>query len=153
MAKRVQARIATVGIKRLQRELRKMIPGADKETRAVVREAVEQVATEARRRTPVRTGRLRSSIKGSAAGSRGTVYSRLVYAPPHEFGARLFPHRGGVGAKATKSRRGEPARPQRPTTVKASRMIFGALDAKQDDVERSLLAGFRDLARKHGFND
>ena len=153
MAKRVvDARIATVGVKRLHRDLRKMVPGAEKEARAIVREGVRLVETEAQRRAPVRTGRLRASIKGSAAGMRGTVYSRLIYAPPHEFGAALFPHRGGVGAKATKGRRDEPARPQRPTTVKASRMIYGALDAKQDDVGRSLLAGFRDLARKHGFH-
>ena len=72
---------------------------------AVIRQdfirAIQVGVRSAKRNAPVKTGRLRRSIRGYVGGFRGVIYSELIYARRQEFGNRRMPYfvrRGWISA-------------------------------------------------------
>ena len=125
--------IATVGFRRLARDFKLMAPDAAVAMRGVIRDSLEPIAATARRRAPVRTGRLSNSIRARAAGTRGSIRSQLPYARVHEFG-------GTVAPRGT------------PITISASRMVYGAIDEQKVATESRLICGMERMVRRHGFH-
>lgn len=133
MPAKAGVQVATVGFRRLARDLRAMNPEAGGEMRELIRSSVGIVAARARARAPVRTGRLRDSIKPAVRGTRGAVVSRLPYAPVHEFGGEIRPHGGAV-------------------RIRRREMVHGAIREQRGLVERDLQRRFDALARRHGWH-
>ena len=79
--------IEVEGLKELSRDLKKLDKELLKELKAVNKDAAEVVATEARVLVPVRSGRLKSSIKASGtqaaglvrAGKAGVPYTKVIH--------------------------------------------------------------------------
>ncbi len=77
------------GLRELSKSLRLVEDGLQKEITGVFKRAAEKVADEARRRVPVRSGRLRDSIRPYATQRAAGVRmgkARVPYAGPVEFG-------------------------------------------------------------------
>lgn len=88
MAGRAGAAIEVKGGPELRRSLSKLEKDAG-DLKAVNREAAQDVEREAESLVPVRSGRLRSTIKSRASKKAASVVAggaRAVYAPPIHFG-------------------------------------------------------------------
>lgn len=109
-----------------------MGPDAVKEVRGVIKDAAQIVATRAGQRSPRRTGRLAGSFRATTSGDKGVVRSRLPYAGVHEFGGVIRPK----GA---------------PIQIRASRMVYGAMDEERDRVAEALGDGIDRAARRNGW--
>lgn len=85
-----EASIQVDGLDELRRLVRKAPPEIRKQLRATNKAAAEIVAAEARVLVPVRSGRLRSSIKATAGQKEASVKAgtaaRVPYAGPVHFG-------------------------------------------------------------------
>jgi phage gpG-like protein len=111
--------------------LRAVDRDALKEVQQVTKRAAEIVATEAKIRAPKLTGALAGSIRATTSGARGIVRSPLPYANVQEWGGR-------VGRN-------------KRTFVRGRHFVMGALEDKQDTVQRALADGFDDVLRRNGF--
>ena len=130
--------IATGGLRKLQRDLRAMIPDAARETRETVKEALQPMVAVARSRGHSRrqTGELGDSWKATMRGAQGALTNPLPQAKPLEFGGTIAP-------------RGTPI-----SLAPATNMVYGpggAIEKGKAETERRLLTGFASLARRHGF--
>lgn len=126
------------GLRELKRDLRRLEPQVRAELRTeAFRKAANIVAAEARTLVPVRTGRLRASIKGTTSGFKGVVRSPLPYANVIHWG-------GTTGRGHSRTRPGS-------VRVKGSFFITRALDRKRGQVEDQLLEGIHDVARRNGW--
>lgn len=121
------ARIQVHGAKELRRALTRM--GADvKDLTRIHKEAAEDVARVARERAPVRSGRLRKSVKARATRTRGTVQAgggAVVYAGPIHFG---WPKRN----------------------IEPQPFIYDALDERRDEVIGRYEERIAELVRRVG---
>ena len=83
-------RLEVEGLDELRRVLRRAPEMAQAEMAISMQRATYRVETEAKRRAPVDTGRLRSSltsrVRRGASSVEGTVGTRLHYAPYMEYG-------------------------------------------------------------------
>lgn len=133
MAEQIDVAVRIEGYSQFRRDLRAIDRDLDKDLRASLKKAVErEVLPAAKALTPVRTGKLRESLKARASGNRVAVDSRLPYANVQHWG-------GNVGrGKATHVR----------GTLFASR----AVDARQEKIVDVVGDGIEDLARRHGFH-
>lgn len=119
------------GLRANQRALRAVSEDTKTEMKDVHREAAEIVAADARRRAPVRSGRLRSSIRATAVLSGGRV--RLGFG-------------GGVPALyAGPIHFGWPARRIRPQPF-----VYDALDPRRPDVLKLYEERMDELTKKYG---
>lgn len=90
------------GLKKLQRDLKKAENGLTKDVKAVNKEAAEIVAQEVRTRAPVRSGRLKKSVRAGATltsgvvriGNASTPYSKpIIFGwPKHHIKPNPFPY-------------------------------------------------------------
>lgn len=126
------ARVEVKGLKELRASVRHMDRATLRLIQGVTRAGAQVVATEARGLAPRRTGRLGSSIVASTQGTSGIVRSPLPYAKVHEYGGTIHPR--GV-----------------PITIQRSSYVGRALDAKAEEVGRTLAEGFDRLARANGW--
>lgn len=115
-----------------RRALREVDREADKELGAAIREQTKQVAAGAGRRAPRRTGALAASYRGSASGLRGVVFSRLPYAPVHEYGGTISP-------------RGT------PIAIRASAPVTREVEARQEKIIDAVGDGIERAAKRAGF--
>jgi len=118
------------GLRELQRDLRRMGDDTKTAMKPTHLEAAEIVASEGRRRAPVRTGRLRSSVKASAVMSGGRV--RIGYGG------------GAPSLYAGPIHFGWPARRIRPQPF-----IYDALDPKRPDVLELYERRIDELSKKY----
>lgn len=106
------------GLDKLQRALRRAgETDVPKRLKQVAKDAAQLVADEAARRTPVKTGRLRNSIRAAGQAKQGLVRmgtSKVPYAGPIDFGG--YP-------------KGRPFKSK-------GRILYPALDAASAEVER-----------------
>lgn len=121
------------GLIELQRALRQVEASLPRELRSANKAAAEIVAEEARRLVPVRTGRLRDSIKAradqrSASVKAGTA-ARVPYANAVHWGYRNRPQGGSNW----------PARP----------FIYDALYARREDVAAAYQESVKKLMRQN----
>jgi phage gpG-like protein len=75
------------GLSAFRKALREVSPDAEKEFARTLRTYGTRARDRARSRAPVQTGALRKSIKHSVTKTQASVYSNLVYARAHEWGA------------------------------------------------------------------
>jgi len=81
--------VEVVNGRQLRKQLADIGEEATEDLRLANLEGVDQVLEEALKRVPVKTGRLKATIRGSATKTRGTVRAgtaRLRYALPIHFG-------------------------------------------------------------------
>lgn len=101
------------GLSDLRRVLRKVDKNLDRSVSQALRGVAAEVRQRARAKAPVKSGALRRSIKYSVRPMGASVYSRLDYAPVHEFGGRVrpkgtpirVPRRRYIGRAVKESRR------------------------------------------------
>lgn len=125
MAGRGGAAVEVEGAPQLRRALRRMGDGAADLT-AANREAARDVEAEAEHRVPVRTGRLRSSIKSRATKRAAAVVgggARAIYGPPIHFGWRR-------------------------RNIEPNPFLYSALDARRDDVVKRYEDRIDDLVER-----
>jgi HK97 gp10 family phage protein len=86
------AGIQVNGLRELRRELKRVSADLPKELAQANHDAAEIVAAEARRRVPVRSGKLRGSVRSLRGQARGVVAAgraSVPYAGVTEFGGRI----------------------------------------------------------------
>lgn len=130
--------IATGGLRKLQRDLRAMIPDAAVEARQVIKAALGPMLRVAQDQGLARaqTGELGDSWRATVRGTVGKLSNPLPQANPLEFGGTIAP-------------KGTPI-----SLAPATHMIYGpggAIEQGKDETERELLVGFERLAHRHGF--
>jgi phage gpG-like protein len=125
-------RIQVKGLRELQRDLRKLQPAAGKELRGELRKGAGTVATAARPKAPVATGKLAASYRAGATNRGAFVRSRLPYAAIHEYG-------GTINPKGT------------TIHIRESAPIRKAIDAKANQIVDDIADGIERLAKRHGW--
>ena len=106
------AQVEVVGLREVQSALRALDNSFARELTPLNRKAAQVVATEATSRVPVRSGRLKASIRATAQQRQGEVKAgraTVPYAGPIEFGWAAH-------------------------NITAQPFLFPALDAKKEDV-------------------
>ena len=114
------------GLNRLVRELGKIDPELQDEIKSLNRELAEDVSDVAARKAPVRSGRLRKSIRAGASKRSGSVKA----------GKKAVPYAGPIHF-------GWPSRRIAPNTF-----LWDALDSRRDDVERQYVQRVEEIARR-----
>lgn len=126
------------GLREFQASLKEADGESQKKLRLVLNEAAEIVATGARRRAPVRSGRGRASIKASSSQREARVKeggAKAAYMPFIDFG-------GSVGRNKSVKRRYYPE----------GRLIYPAYGAQRDNIERLLEKRLVELAEDSGLD-
>lgn len=130
--------IATGGIRKLQRDLKAMVPGAVVEMRQTIKGALAPMLRVAKEQAYKRrqTGELGDAWIASVRGTSGALRNRLPQARPLEFGGTIAP-------------KGTPI-----SLAPATNMVYGpggAIEEGKHETERGLLLGFERLSRRNGF--
>lgn len=122
-----KAAIQVEGAKQLRRALTDMGDDSVDEMRVVNLEGVEMVLGTALTRVPVRTGKLKATVRGSATKTRGTIRAgkkKVPYAGVVHFGN---PHTG----------------------IEPNMFLYDAIDARRDEVITVYENFVQGLKRKH----
>lgn len=143
MARRPPSRrrssIEVQGVKVLIQRLRKMDDGTVAELKRVYVQSATVVLRNAMPRVPVRTGRLKQTLRVSGTTRGGSVKAggkrAAPYAGPVHFG---WPNR----PNQAKDQQGGPIQP--------NPFLYSALDNRRDEVERVFLNGILKVARRAG---
>lgn len=141
MARRPRARIEIEGLRDARRAIRRVSDDSKTELRGAHQAVSEIVARQAKFEVPVRSGRLRASIRAGATTTRGQVKAGgygVRYAGPIHFGWSSRPN-------SARGWRGGPIDPQPFIYEAADRRIRDVLD----EYERQLGA----IIRRHGLDD
>lgn len=112
-----------------------------KHLRVKLKAIAEDVAEEARKNVPVKTGRAKASIRAGASGSTAYVAGGKATVPYYgwlDFGGVLKP----VGGRRNTIRRSRP---------KGGRFIIPAVERKRPKIEKAAQEAFEDTAREVGF--
>lgn len=110
------------GLRDIRRGLRQVSMAADKAVQGELSDVAGTVAKRAQARAPVRSGKLQRSIRKSVTLKRGAaITSNVPYAAIHEWGGQISP-------------RGT------PITIKPSRMMSGAVDESDADIDAAVRA-------------
>lgn len=136
---RKRSSIEVQGVKVVIRALRKMDDGTKSELKRVYIQSANVVFRNALPRVPVRSGRLKETVRVSATTRGGSVKAggkrSAPYAGPVHFG---WPNR----PNQAKDQQGGPIRP--------NPFLYSALDSRRDQVELMFAMGIEKLARKAG---
>jgi hypothetical protein len=135
-----RGRIDVQGVKVVTKQLRTMSDGTRKELKSIYIQSANVVFRNAMPRVPVRSGRLKSTMRVSASTRSGSVRAggkrSAPYAGPIHFG---WPNRPNLG----RSWYGGPISP--------NPFLYSALDARRDEVEFAFFKGVMKAAKKAGF--
>lgn len=138
-ASRKRSEIEVSGVKVFQRRLAKMDDGTVAELKRVYVQSANVVYRNAMPRVPVRSGRLKETLRVSATNRSGSVKAggkrSAPYAGPVHFG---WPNR----PNQAKEWQGGPIYP--------NPFLYSALDARRSQVEEMFERGIVKLARKAG---
>ena len=136
-----RGRIEVQGVKVFTTQLRKMDDGTRKELRKVYVQSAAVVFRNAMPRVPVRSGRLKSTMRVSASTRSGSVRAggkrSAPYAGPVHFGWPNRPNRA-------RSWQGGPIAP--------NPFLYSALDARRSEVEGMFARGVMKAAKKAGLS-
>jgi hypothetical protein len=136
-----RGRIEVHGVKILINQLRKMDGETRNELKRVYVQSANVVYRNAMPRVPVRTGRLKSTMRVTASGRSGAVRAggkrSAPYAGPVHFG---WPNRPNLA----RSWYGGPIRP--------NTFLYSALDARREQVEEMFARGVHKAAKKAGLS-
>lgn len=131
--------IITLGVRKLNADIRKMSGQAPVEVRTVVKDALEPMRRTAISQSPGSHRTIGGRWLASMRGANGALTNRHPGARVNEFGGHITPN---------------PRRQPRGITFEPSHMIYGpggAIEESKQDTERGLLAGFERLARANGW--
>jgi hypothetical protein len=136
-----RGRIEVQGVTVIAKQLRTMSDGTRQELKKVYVQSANIVYRNAMPRVPVRTGRLKSTMRVSASTRSGSVRAggkrSAPYAGPIHFG---WPNRPNL----QRSWYGGPIEP--------NPFLYSALDARRDEVEFAFFKGVMKAAKKAGLN-
>jgi hypothetical protein len=136
---RKRSSIEVQGVKVVQRQLRQMDDGTIAELKRVYVRSANLVYRNAMPRVPVRSGRLKETLRVSATTRAGSVKAgskrSAPYAGPVHFG---WPNR----PNQAKEWQGGPIYP--------NPFLYSALDDRRDEVEQMFFNGIMKVARKAG---
>jgi len=136
-----RGRIDVQGVTVIVRQLKRMDDGTKKELKRVYIQSANIVYRNALPRVPVRSGKLKSSLRVSGTTRAGSVRAggkrSAPYAGPIHFG---WPNRPNL----QKSWYGGPIRP--------NPFLYSALDARRDAVEHAFFVGVMKAAKKAGLS-
>ena len=141
MARRPPVRYEVEGLREARRAIRRVSEDSKTELRGAHRAAAEIVARQARFEVPVRSGRLKASIRAGSTMTKGQVKaggSGIRYAGPIHFGWRTRPD-------VARGWRGGPIRPQP--------FIYKAGDKRIRDVLEEYERQLGAVIRRHGLDD
>jgi hypothetical protein len=134
-----KSRIEVQGVKVVVRQLRQMDDGTKKELKSVYIQSANIVYRNAMPRVPVRSGRLKGTMRVSSSTRSGSVRAggkrSAPYAGPIHFG---WPNRPNM----QKSWYGGPIAP--------NPFLYSALDARRSEVEDAFFRGVMKAAKKAG---
>ena len=136
-----RGRIEVQGVTVVTKQLRTMSDGTRKELKKVYVQSAAVVFRNAMPRVPVRSGRLKSTMRISSTVRSGSVRAggkrSAPYAGPVHFG---WPNRPNTA----KSWQGGPIAP--------NPFLYSALDARRDEVEFMFFRGLMKAAKKAGLS-
>ena len=136
-----RGRIEVQGVKVITKRLRQMDDGTKKELKSIYVQSANIVFRNAMPRVPVRSGRLKSTMRVSSSTRSGSVRAggkrSAPYAGPVHFG---WPNRPNLA----RSWYGGPIRP--------NTFLYSALDARRDEVESLFFLRVNRLAKKVGLD-
>jgi hypothetical protein len=124
------------GLNEFLRDLRKFEPAVSKGFRRRIKGVVEQVAVDARKRAPKKSGKLAKGIRPSVTNKGASLLSKAPHAKLFEFGGRhpVFGHRDRWVF--------QPAKPH----------IFPAVRENEQFVNSEMLAALDDAVSEIGFH-
>lgn len=134
---RSDVRVVTHGIPELQKALKALGNGAEKELKSEFKDIAEEVAEAVRPKVPKRSGRAASSVKGRGTSRGGSIAfggSKAEYYPWLDFGGRVGRNRSI----------------ERPF-VAEGRYVYPTIREKRDDLIRRTDDVIERLAKKAGF--
>jgi len=123
-----RAAVEVEGARELRRALLELGYDVANDLKTVNLEGAEQVLEVALRRVPVRTGRLRDTVRASATKTRGSIragFKRIPYAGPVHFGW--------------------PAR-----NIQPNPFLYDAMDERRDEVVQAYSDNITNLRKKYG---
>jgi hypothetical protein len=136
-----RGRIEVQGVKVVTKQLRQMDDGTKKELKSIYIQSANIVFRNAMPRVPVRSGRLKSTMRVSASTRSGSVRAggkrSAPYAGPVHFG---WPNRPNLA----RSWYGGPIRP--------NTFLYSALDARRAEVEEMFVRGVMKAAKRAGLS-
>jgi hypothetical protein len=136
-----RGRIEVQGVKVITKRLKQMDDGTRKELKSIYIQSANIVFRNAMPRVPVRSGKLKSTLRVSASTRSGSVRAggkrSAPYAGPIHFG---WPNRPNLA----RSWYGGPIRP--------NPFLYAALDARRDEVEFQFARGVMKAAKKAGLS-
>lgn len=118
--------VYAVGLKELRRDLKAIDNALPRELSKQLKQELGPVLADAKALTPVRTGRLRDSLRVSTRGNRAFITSRLPYANPQHWG---WPSRH----------------------IHGSRFAEKAIERNKDNITDGLGDAIDSVSRRHGF--
>jgi hypothetical protein len=134
---RIGTTVEAEGMRELRKKLRRMDNGMDN-LKGLHLDLAEIVANRAEALAPVRTGRLKQSIRPSGTQTAGRVragYKRVPWTGPVHFGWATRPD-------AAKGWRGGPIHP--------NPFLYDALDERHNQVFKTYFEGIKKIQRKAG---
>jgi hypothetical protein len=134
----VNAGVEVIGLKEFRRDLKKIDPELQKSLRAEFVSLGREIADDARKDVPVRTGRARDSIKAGMSGNNAYIQggkSTVPYYPWLDFGGVLRP----TGARTNTQTR---------DFRKDGRYIYPAIDRARPKIETRAQQAFDTAARQ-----
>lgn len=132
--------VAVEGLAELRKALGQIDKQLPKDLRKRLKVVADEVADDARRRVPVKTGRARASVKSGVSGNRAYVQegkAEVAYMGWLDFGGTLKP----VGGRKNTIVRARP---------KGGRFLYPAVAAKKDRIVEGATQAFEDTARQLG---
>lgn len=136
-----RGRIEVQGVKVITRRLKQMDDGTRKELKSIYIQSANVVFRNAMPRVPVRSGRLKSTMRVSSTVRSGSVRAggkrSAPYAGPIHFGWATRPNLG-------RSWYGGPIRP--------NPFLYSALDDRREQVEEMFARGVHKAAKKAGLS-
>lgn len=126
-ATRVGGTVSVKNYAAFRRGLQSLDKGTNKILTNYLKDLAKETTADAKRRAPVKSGKLRKSIRPSVTQKRVTVYSTLPYAGVQEWGGTIRP-------KGT------------PIKIEGHHMVRDAVDAASEKTERDLTHMFDVIA-------
>lgn len=129
----VTPKIAVVGLRKLRRDLGRMVPGSERLVASTIREILQPIAGDARSEAADFSEQIPPTIRGVAYATQGSIRSRLPQAGVWEFGGTIEP-------------RGH------PIVIEGQHFVLDAWEENATTTMAALEREFEGFARRYGFN-